>query len=251
MTRSQNIHSLAGTAENNRQFEEAMKNGHVKAWLCKLLMYGHAGSGKTTSMEIIVGNKPPKHRVSTPLATRPTTIYRLNLESEEWAKLSTLNDCKLLLARALIRDAPELVDRLLAAHSNEDPTVTNPTPFKAEPQIKSKNPVLLGSSKPPVQGKPVLDSAKGGALEDPLEPDASDEDIEAEADAILESISTDEELVKLMDKLSTTVDPLTAFRILEIIDCRGQPQFHEVLPIFLRHLDFYVFVFRLCDELDS
>ena len=241
----------SGTAENQRQFEEAMKNGHIKAWLCKLLMYGHAGSGKTTSMEIIVGNKPPKHRVSTPLATRPTTIYQVNLESEEWAKLTTLNNRKSLLARALIRDAPELVDHLLAARSNEDPAITNLTPFKAEPQVKSKDPVLLGSNQPPIQGTPLLDLAEVGALEDPLEPDASNEDIEAEADSILESISTDEELVKLMDKLSNTVDPLTAFRILEMIDCGGQPQFHEILPVFLRHLDFYVFVFQLCDELDS
>ena len=228
-----------------------MKEGKVKAWLCKLLMYGHAGSGKTTTMEIIVGNKPPEHRESTPLATRPTTIYRVNLDSEEWAKLSTLTDRKLLVARALIRDAPQLVDRLLAARSNQDPTLTDPAPLKSEPQVKSKNPVLSISSEPPVQGNPSLDSAEAGFLEDPLEWDASGEDIEAEADAILESISTDEELVKLMDQLSTTIDPLTAFRILEMIDCGGQPQFHEILPVFLRHLDFYVFVFRLCDELDS
>ena len=119
-----------------------MKEGKVKAWLCKLLMYGHAGSGKTTTMEIIVGNKPPEHRESTPLATRPTTIYRVNLNSEEWAKLSTLTDRKLLVARALIRDAPQLVDRLLAARSNQDPTLTDPAPLKAEPQVKSKDPVL-------------------------------------------------------------------------------------------------------------
>ena len=136
-------HSHVGTAENQRQFEEAMKNGHVKAWLCKLLMYGHAGSGKTTSMEIIVGNKPPEHRVSTPLATRPTTIYRVNLDSEEWAKLSTLNDHKSLLARALIRDAPELVDRLLAARSNEDPTITISTQLKAEPRSRLDRSVEL------------------------------------------------------------------------------------------------------------
>ena len=228
-----------------------MKEGKVKAWLCKLLMYGHAGSGKTTTMEIIVGNKPPEHRESTPLATRPTTIYRVNLDSEEWAKLSTLTDRKLLVARALIRDAPQLVDRLLAARSNQDPMLTDPAPLKAEPQVKSKDPGLSVSREPPVQGNPSLDSAEAGFLEDPLESDASDEDIEAEADAILESISTDEELIKLMDQLSTTVDPLTAFRILEMIDCGGQPQFHEILPVFLRHLDFYVFVFRLCDELDS
>ena len=248
-------HSLtyphSGTAENKRQFEEAMKEGKVKAWLCKLLMYGHAGSGKTTTMEIIVGNKPPEHRESTPLATRPTTIYRVNLDSEEWAKLSTLTDRKLLVARALIRDAPQLIDRLLAARSNQDPTPIDPSPLKAEPQARSKDPVLSVSSETPVPVNPPPPSAEAGFLEEPLESDASDEDIEAEADAILESISTDEELIKLMDQLSTTIDPLTAFQILEMIDCGGQPQFHEILPIFLRHLDFYIFVFRLCDELDS
>ena len=228
-----------------------MKKGKVKAWLCKLLMYGHAGSGKTTTMEIIVGNKPPEHRESTPLATRPTTIYRVNLDSEEWAKLSTLTDRKLLVARALIRDTPQLIDRLLAACSNQDPTLTNPAHLKAEPQAKSKDPVLSVSSETPIQGNPSLDSAEAGFLEDLLESNASDEDIETEAHAILESISTDEKLVKLMDQLSTTIDPLTAFRILEMIDCGGQPQFHEILPVFLRHLDFYVFVFRLCDKLDS
>ena len=225
-----------------------MKEGHVKAWLCKLLMYGAAGSGKTTSMEIIVGNKPPKRRVSTPLATRPTTIYRINLESEEWAKLTTLNDRKLFLARALIRDAPELVDRLLANRPSEEPVSTSPVPVEAESQVKSKDPVVSGSNEPPIQDKPLLDSAEGGVLDSSIK---SDEDIEAEADTILESISTDEELVKLMEQVSTNMDPLTAFRILEMVDCGGQPQFHEILPIFLRHLDFYVFVFRLCDELDS
>ena len=241
-------HTHAGTAENNRQFEEAMKHGHVKAWLCKLLMYGAAGSGKTTSMEIIVGNKPPKRRVSTPLATRPTTIYRINLESEEWAKLTTLNDRKSFLARALIRDAPELVDHLLANRSNRASENTSATPSKAEPQVKSND---SGSSEPPYQAKPLQDSAQGDAGRSTEIVASSHEEVEAEADAILGSLSTDEELVKLMDQVSTNMDPLTAFRILEMVDCGGQPQFHEILPIFLRHLDIYVFVFRLCDELYS
>ncbi len=64
-------------------------------------------------------------------------------------------------------------------------------------------------------------------------------------------ISTDEELIKLMDQLSTTVALLIAVRIIQIIDSGGQPQVHEILPIFLRHLSYYLFVFRLCDNLDS
>ena len=103
----------------------------------------------------------------------------------------------------------------------------------------------------PVKGDHApLASASPGVTAPPSdESDASD--FEGEAEKILQSISTDEELVKLMDQLSTTVAPLTASRVIQIIDSGGQPQFHEILPIFLRRLSFYVFVFRLCDDLDS
>ena len=45
-------------------------------------------------------------------------------------------------------------------------------------------------------------------------------------------VSTDQELVMLMDCISTTVDQPASFRMLEIVDAGGQPQFHEILPIF-------------------
>ena len=101
-----------------------MKYGHIRAWLCKLLMYGAAGSGKTSSKEIIIGNQPPKERVSTPLAMRPTKVYRVNIEGNEWAKLTTIEEHKMFLARALIKVAPDVVGRLLATQSSEDLTST-------------------------------------------------------------------------------------------------------------------------------
>ena len=55
---------------------------------------------------------------------------------------------------------------------------------------------------------------------DDVEPDEASD---SEVDDILQSIATDEELVKLMDQLSTTVDPLVACRILQIIDSGDQP----------------------------
>ena len=39
----------------------------------KVLMYGAVGLGKTSTKDLIVGSEPAKTRVSTPLATRPTT----------------------------------------------------------------------------------------------------------------------------------------------------------------------------------
>ena len=79
----------------------------------------------------------------------------------------------------------------------------------------------------------------------------SKEPSDSSSDKMLESITTDKDLVEVMGQLSNSTDPLTSIRILHIVDSGGQPQFHEILPIFLRQLSFYVFVFRLDIALDS
>lgn len=38
---------------------------------------------------------------------------------------------------------------------------------------------------------------------------------------------------------------------LMIIDSGGQPQFHEVLPIFLRKMSLYAFIFKLPEDLSN
>ncbi len=238
-----------------------MRYGSVQSWLCKLLMYGAAGSGKTTTKDMIVGDKAAISRTSTPLAMRPTTVYRINLDGEEWAKLTTLNDRKAFLARALLAHNPRLVDYLVATRQRD----TKP-PSTGQSQARIVNPKVRESQTAPLtdQGDNASSapnksdhtlSASGSHIVTDSTSDSSDDsdasDYEDEAERILQSISTDEELVKLMDQLSTTVAPLTAIRIIQIIDSGGQPQFHEILPIFLRRLSYYLFVFRLCDKLDS
>ena len=239
----------AGTAENRRQFTEAMKGGHVKAWLSKLLMYGAAGSGKTSIKEMIVGNPPPAYRESTPLATRPTTVYRVSLEGKEFAKLTTLEEKKMFLAKAMVNIDPDLVvDLLKAQYAEASSSVSEPVSTDvAEPQVKSKEQSSAAQSTPP----PSPTSALAQPARSESLPSGEASDIDSKVDSILQSISTDEELVTMMDELSRNVPPRAAFRILQIIDSGGQPQFHEILPIFLRRLYFYVFVFRLCDDLSS
>ena len=92
-----------------------MQGGHIRAWLSKLLMFGAAGSGKTSIKEMIVGNPPPAYRESTPLAMRPTTVYRVSLEGKEFAKLTTLEEKKIFLAKAMVNIDPDLVVDLLKA----------------------------------------------------------------------------------------------------------------------------------------
>ena len=237
-----------GSAENLRQFEEAMKHGHIQSWMWKLLLYGAAGSGKSSVKEMILGNPPPVNRTSTPLAMRPTTVYRINLDGKEFTTITTLQERRAFLARALLQSAPNLKRRLRTARAKVASSSSNqPVSTVAVSQVQSKDQASPDQSKPP----PLDDQPPSASLLEPASLDhrESDEDIDSEVDDILQSISTDQELVKLMGQLSTTVDPLACFRLIQMIDAGGQPQFHEILPVFLRNLSFYVFVFRLCDDL--
>ena len=68
--------------------------------------------------------------------------------------------------------------------------------------------------------------------------------------SMLESITTDKELVALIDQSSDS-KPIASYRMFQVTDSGGQPQFHELLQIFLRQLSYYVFVFKLSEELAS
>ena len=218
-----------GSAENLRHFEEAMKHGHIQSWMWKLLLYGAAGSGKTSVKEMILGNPPPVNRTSTPLAMRPTTVYRINLDGNEFTTITTLQERRAFLARALLQSART---KLASSSSDKPVSKDQASPDQGKP--------------PPLDHKPSSASLREPASLDLRE---SDEDTDSEVDDILQSVSTDQELVKLMDQFSTTVNSVACFRLIQIIDAGGQPQFHEILPVFLRNLSFYIFVFRLCDDL--
>ena len=200
-----------------------MQDGHVEAWLSKMLLYGAAGSGKTCTKEMLVGNSPPKKRHSTPVAVRPATGYRVSVEGKGWTKLTTEQERKSFLARMLLTFVPNIENRLRATQQE-----TQATPSLSE----SNDPVPQENSQQP--SSKFEDEAHGSKV-----------------DKMLESITTDKDLVQVMGQLSNTTDPLTSIRILHIIDSGGQPQFHEILPIFLQQLSFYVFVFRLDNTLNS
>ena len=227
-----------------------MKHGHIQSWMWKLLLYGAAGSGKTSVKEMILGNPPPVNRTSTPLAMRPTTIYRINLDGKEFTTITTLQERRVFLARALLQSTPNRKCHLRAAQPKVASSSNNqPVSTVAVSQVQSKDQASPDQGKPP----PLDDQPPSASLLEPASLDhrESDEDIGSEVDDILQSISTDQELIKLMEHLSTTVVQPASFRLLEIVDAGGQPQFHEILPIFLQRLSFYVFVFRLINDLST
>ena len=83
-------------------FNEYMKLGYVESYIGKMLVYGACGTGKSSFMDLMVGNSPKGTRKSTPLAVRPVAIFQLGMTGKKkWAKLSK-RQRKEILIKALM-----------------------------------------------------------------------------------------------------------------------------------------------------
>ena len=220
-----------------------MKEGRVKSEISKVLMYGAPGTGKSSSMDLFVGNPPKCVRVSTPLAARPVTMCQMDLTRTEWMKL-TPEERKKALARATVRLARLRVeDRDSGEDSGSNDEVL--TEIQANENTDGSNREEDTSSRP--DENPQFLSVSPMAAESGIKTSVS----RSSQKTSLPSISTHEDLMQLMDECSMSDKDLPTFRKINLIDSGGQPQFHEVLPIFLRHTSLYIFVFKLSEELTT
>ena len=221
-----------------------MKQGHVKSQINKVLLYGAPGTGKSSSMDLFVGNPPRKVRISTPVAARPITMFQVGVTAEEWKRLPP-KERKKIFARAIYaqlhaNDSDSGGDSVSGEASGDDSDSgelliekeTGTTPQHANSSTRDENPQVHSAS--PSSSKPTRKAKKGSVPEEKFS---------------LPSISTHEELMELLDEISDLDEPSPVFRKVNLIDSGGQPQFHEVLPVFLRRMSLYIFVFKLSEEL--
>ena len=96
------MYCTAGSKGSRDLFKKYMKLGYVESRIGKMLVYGACGTGKSSFMDLMVGNPPKQVRKSTPLAARPVTIFQLGVSNEKkWAKLSE-KERKEILVQALM-----------------------------------------------------------------------------------------------------------------------------------------------------
>ena len=92
----------AGSKGSRDLFRKYMKLGYVESRIGKMLVYGACGTGKSSFMDLMVGNPQKNIRKSTPLAARPVAIFQLGVSNEKkWAKLSE-KERKEILVQALM-----------------------------------------------------------------------------------------------------------------------------------------------------
>ena len=222
-----------------------MKQGYVDAFIDKMTFYGSAGVGKTCTMSIVAGEDPPDVRNSTPIATRPISMYQMQETGGKWYKYQSkqrMHVCahisKHVLGKELLDILTE-VKQKITTHSRRKggdskqetaPATTQPNPAAIENTDQRHD---IPTETPKLQ----LPIASSQSLVDPK---------------VLQVIhDVLDEMFQLIDECPETEDPISYIHKLLISDCGGQPQFHEVLPIFLKKMSMIIFVFKLSEDLSS
>ena len=222
-----------------------MKRGYVDTYTDKMLFYGSAGVGKTCTMKIVAGERPPDVRNSTPLATRPVTMYQMQEMKGKWHKYQS-NDRMKLCARI---SKTSLGREIIEAHAKSK--------FSAEPAPEQTSTSVVdgGSQQGTASNRkqPTIEATKL-PLENPTpksQPSAASSQSSVDPDVLDVIHGVLDKMFELIDQCPDTEELLTYIHKVLISDCGGQPQFHEVLPIFLRKMSMIVFVFKLSEDLSE
>ena len=196
-------------------------------------MFGCAGSGKTCTLHVILEEDPPDDYSSTPLAVRPVKVYQVDMTLSQWKKLNR-KEQDLVIAQACSADIDEPID--LSKVQVE---------FRAAPQIP-QTPSLVPHDKKGVEGQFSAQRIASGTSRASSQAIAS----KGEVTPVLPSLETRNDLLSCMEDCLAS-DAVVEIKRVQVSDCGGQPQFHEILPIFLRGTSLYIFVFKLNEELGA
>ena len=222
-------------------FDEAMKAGFVTVRINTVLLFGMAGAGKTSTMHLILGLPPREARNSTSatdstkrISVRDVSEKKIQLIESSW-KLETVEDMKRLTSKFLSRKypnpPPELKTKLKQLDAGSPTSATTLPLSTADHQndslsntaacVKSLAAEMLDLSSTDNQFDSYLDTASG-------------------------IIKIASEIHALSAKhLTNTEKELLCYNYVYLIDSGGQPQFHNLLPLFVQGISTALYILDL------
>ena len=203
-----------------------MTHGYVEARDIKALIFGAAGTGKTHTIALLMDEEPSVIRRSTPCATRPVRVDKLEEEGGKWVRVThdqlsqTIADTSTMLpqkpstARKAMSSAPSSSARTSAGTS------------KLKTAVKPKTAFTDNATAASTPRKKV---------------------------SSVSTSSAEDELLRRIEMSPYGHRVKKAFKRdrITLIDTGGQPQFHEVLPMFMGETSASMFTIKLDDSLDD
>ena len=246
-----NYFLLLTDPEFYRLFEEAMKEGSIKARIVKCLFIGVAGSGKTSTIYLLFGWDPPKKRHSTDCIhpIRAVSCHKVHKVGDDWEKF----ELRSLLANDIHSHSTGSLEALGDISATDELTTDKPlrevvteTTDKSLREVvtettdKSLREVVTETTDKPMSM--VVSETVGASTSEasttvgptPYSANIS-ETVRAVAKAMREGVVDG---MKLRD-----------VKWIHLIDSGGQSQFQQVLSAFLKDVSACVFVMKLSEEL--
>ena len=220
-------------------YEREMRYGHIVTFVSKVLLFGTAGSGKTSATAIMMGEDPPRDRRSTPLMVRPIQVISILIEElTKWEK-KTPEEVRKIIAK-IIRSRESLSESRETASKSQGMTDSK----SRETDLVSRQTESLNY--PPRFPQPEQLQTKKGQPPLPTPPK-----FKSEFDAVLKLAVGDDDFLPLVQDCDPPTEPILKQRWLYITDSGGQPEFHNMLSIFAQRTTACIFVFRMHDKLDD
>ena len=212
-----------------------------------MLVTGAAGSGKTTLKYRLFGEDPGSLRCSTPLAEaaiRAISREIVGTDLTGWFRVS-YEELMEMLGGALKAGVPMEVPV-----SGKPNIVVHKKPgiFSRLLVWKSKYQKRTGKRTKQISEK-QYESSHSTVDSSPLPSETSVTSSQVSKTLISDS-SSKQELVQLVEK-SQGSKRFLQLQWIHFIDSGGQPQFHEVLPAFIRNTTATIFVMKLSERLDE
>ena len=203
-----------------------MTHGYVEARDIKALIFGAAGTGKTHTIALLMDEEPPTIRRSTPCATRPVRVDKLEEEGGKWVRVTRDQLSQTIADTSTMH--PQKPSTARKAMSSAPSSCITTSTGTSEPKTVSKSKI---TSKPSASAASTLH----------------------EKVSSVSTSSAEDELLRRIEMSPYGRRAKKAFKRdrITLIDTGGQPQFHEVLPMFMGETSASMFTIKLDDSLDD
>ena len=217
------------------------EEGHVSLRTVVLLLIGVAGAGKTCFCHLLFNELPPLVRESTPLAqasVRAVSFSRATAGDDAiWERVSShkLNS----LIAGVIKGIRDLMK------ANTGPTDSTPQP---QPPSQSSQTTVSDLATGNEHQEEGIGNHNTGSTDHPDHSSTAESDSRPMDVEQLFEMESVKELISLISN-SKGSEEISKQDWIYVIDSGGQPQFHDLLPTFVRHVSASVFFVKLNERL--
>ena len=250
--------------------QEALKEGSIPHRDDKFLIHGAGGVGKSSLIAMFLGTQRDLVRISTPVATEPlhltpirdvsTSRLTAKWEKVDYERLSCMvaHTCNELFLGKGKRDDEGGESSATSEEASQLSMPQTPPPFVAQNKSFQKFFSAFRSK----LGNFLKRSPEYSHPEEPQESQQNETELSVDNEVLPATLGDDPNNIQeffanflqgLQEKVKNAkeMDEVLLSHSIRIVDSGGQPQFHELIAIFLAHISGFISVFKLNEALSD